>query len=105
MRPKSPRKWGGLALLLAILIVAIGGGLATLPGEASAPAQGEKPAGRTLNLPGKVVAAEQAELHALVAGVVQKIPVELGDRVKAGQVLVEVAAPELEVELVKARAL
>ncbi len=89
----SPWKWGSLVLVLALLAVA------------AAPQQGEQPPRRAVELAGEIVAAEQAELHAPVTGLVQKVHVGLGEHVKAGQLLVELAAPDLELGLEKARAL
>src|SRR5262249_23371188 len=51
---------------------------------------------RHIELPAQVEPSKQAELYARVAGVVQKVHADLGDRVKQGQVLAELAVPELE---------
>ncbi|HVS36881.1 MAG TPA: efflux RND transporter periplasmic adaptor subunit [Gemmataceae bacterium] len=48
---------------------------------------------------GRVEPAEQAGIAARVAGMVDKINVDIGDRVKKGQVLIELSAPELKVEM------
>jgi RND family efflux transporter MFP subunit len=60
---------------------------------------------RTLTLPGQVEASEQTKLYAGVAGFVQKVHVDIGDRVKAGQVLAELSVPELVEELKQKKAL
>src|ERR1043165_3846088 len=60
--------------------------------------QPEKKKPRTFEIPGQVEASEQTKLYAKVAGYVQKIHVDIGDRVRAGQVLAELAVPELEAE-------
>jgi RND family efflux transporter MFP subunit len=58
----------------------------------------------TVQLPGQVEPAEQTKLYAQVAGSVQKIHVDIGDRVRRGQVLADLAVPELNAELVKKKA-
>jgi multidrug efflux pump subunit AcrA (membrane-fusion protein) len=52
-----------------------------------------------INFRGQVQAFEQVDLHARVSGFVEKISVDIGDRVKKGQVLAELAVPELDAEL------
>jgi len=51
---------------------------------------------RITEQPGQVEAFEQAPLFARVAGYVEKLHVDLGDRVKKGQTLAQLTAPELE---------
>lgn len=60
---------------------------------------------RTLEFPGQVEAAEQTKLHAKLAGFVHKVHVDIGDRVKKGQILLELSLPELEAELRQKEAL
>lgn len=72
------------------------------PGTPKVPA-GKKPA---LAILGALEPAEQARLHGRIAGIVQKVNVAIGDRVRKGDVLAELAAPEVEAELrLKAAAL
>ena len=59
-----------------------------------AAARGDAP--RPLIFPGRVAAAEQVGVDARVAAAVDKVNVDIGDRVKKGQVLVELSAPELK---------
>lgn len=67
--------------------------------------QEQKGAGqRALKVPGTVVAAEEARLVARISGIVQKVQVDIGDRVKAGQVLAELAVPDLEATLMQKKA-
>jgi RND family efflux transporter MFP subunit len=47
---------------------------------------------------------EEVELHAKVSGYVKDIDVDFGDRVKAGQLLATLEAPELQAELINAQA-
>jgi RND family efflux transporter MFP subunit len=46
----------------------------------------------------------QVELHAKVSGYVDQIYVDIGDRVKAGQLLAKLEVPELRAELARAKA-
>lgn len=58
----------------------------------------------TLTLPGRTAPIEQARLSSRVAGIVQERHGEIGDRVKAGDVLVVVDAPEIRQQLDRAAA-
>ena len=62
-----------------------------------------KPA-QTVSLPATVEPLEQADLYAKVAGYVTEVAVDIGDHVKAGQVLATTENPELESEIVAAEA-
>ncbi|CAM4371058.1 MULTISPECIES: efflux RND transporter periplasmic adaptor subunit [Myxococcus] len=57
-----------------------------------------------LTLPGTVLPSQRASLHARINGFVGRIHVDLGDRVRAGQLLAELEAPELQAECHRARA-
>ncbi|QSQ17545.1 efflux RND transporter periplasmic adaptor subunit [Myxococcus landrumensis] len=57
-----------------------------------------------LTLPGTVLPIQKASLHARISGFVGRIHVELGDKVRAGQLLAEIEAPELQAECKRARA-
>ncbi|WXH27521.1 Multidrug resistance protein MdtA [Myxococcus stipitatus] len=57
-----------------------------------------------LTLPGTVLPIQRASLHARITGFVGRVHVELGDKVRAGQVLAELEAPELQAECHRARA-
>jgi RND family efflux transporter MFP subunit len=57
-----------------------------------------------LELPGTLLAAQETVLYARSSGYVRSWSVDLGDRVKADQVLAEVAAPELDQQLIQAKA-
>jgi RND family efflux transporter MFP subunit len=59
---------------------------------------------RTLTLPGSVEAFEKAKLYAKVAGYLEKIAVDIGDRVKQGQVLAVLDIPEMTMEYAQAEA-
>jgi RND family efflux transporter MFP subunit len=59
---------------------------------------------RALTLPGTVRALEQTKIYPRVTGYVRRWLVDLGDKVKAGQLLVEIDTPELDAQLAQARA-
>ena len=111
-----------LALVLAVLIVIgfLKGYLpherneATLAAEAGA-ASKELPtvtvvaveqsaATGTLILPGNIEALTEAPVLARATGYIQKRYVDIGDRVKSGQLLAEIDAPELDQQVNQARA-
>lgn len=58
----------------------------------------------TLTLSGRTAPAEQALVSSRANGVVAERRVDIGDTVKAGDVLVTIEAPEVEQELLRARA-
>ena len=53
---------------------------------------------RTTEQPGQVEPFEVAPIHAKLAGYVRSVNVDIGDRVKKGQVLAELDVPEVEAE-------
>lgn len=57
-----------------------------------------------LSLPGSVEAIEQAEINARTSGYVRKRLVDLGDPVRRGQVLAEIAAPDVDLQYQQAAA-
>jgi RND family efflux transporter MFP subunit len=59
---------------------------------------------RTCVLPGSIHAYEAADLFAKVSGFLQKLNVDIGDRVKAGQLLAEIDSPELHRDVDRGRA-
>ncbi len=59
---------------------------------------------RAISLPGTVRALEQTKIYPRVTGYVRKWLVDIGDRVTAGQLLVEIDTPELDAQLSGARA-
>jgi membrane fusion protein, multidrug efflux system len=48
-----------------------------------------------LTIPGELVAYQQVDLYAKVTGFVKELKVDIGSKVKAGQVLITLEAPEL----------
>jgi RND family efflux transporter MFP subunit len=63
------------------------------------------PAERPLALPGDITAFEESPVYARVSGYVSKWTVDIGARVKAGQLLAEIEVPELHQQLRQAQAL
>ena len=59
---------------------------------------------RSLALPGSIEPLEQTTIYPRANGYVRKWLVDLGDRVKEGQSLVEIETPELDQELLQAKA-
>src|SRR5690349_14690811 len=48
-----------------------------------------------LTIPGELLAYQQVDLYAKVTGFVKELKVDIGSKVKAGQVLITLEAPEL----------
>jgi HlyD family secretion protein len=59
---------------------------------------------RTTEQPGQIEAAETTPLYSKLAGYVESVAVDIGDRVKKGQVLAELRVPEVEADLRQKRA-
>ena len=58
----------------------------------------------TVSLPGTTEAFEQANIYARASGYVSRREVDIGSRVKTGQLLVEITAPELDHQIAQAEA-
>src|SRR4051795_9465402 len=58
----------------------------------------------TLDLPGRLEAWQRAPIYARVSGYLKGWSADIGARVKAGQVIAEIEAPELDQQLLQARA-
>ena len=59
---------------------------------------------RSLDVPATVEAFEEAEIYAMVSGYVAALHVDIGDSVKSGAPLLELAVPETEQERLEAKA-
>jgi len=59
---------------------------------------------RSLNVPATIEAFEQADLYAKTAGYLSEVCVDIGDRVKQGDVLAVIDVPEMHKELAQAQA-
>jgi RND family efflux transporter MFP subunit len=60
---------------------------------------------RTTEQPGQIEAIEVTPIQAKLSGYVRNVAVDIGDRVKKGQVLVELDVPEVEADLKQKRAM
>ena len=58
-----------------------------------------------LRLPGSTAALQSAVLHARTSGYLKSFRADIGDRVKAGEVLAEIESPEVDEQLKEARAM
>src|SRR3984957_4670488 len=106
----------GMAVLAAIAVLLMGttgcgpsgGSAATVSTDAAPRAAVVKvkraPLSNTLSIAGEFLPYQEVELHAKVAGYIQKINVDIGDRVHKGDILAILEIPELEAQLQAARA-
>jgi RND family efflux transporter MFP subunit len=102
-----------LTLITMCLAAATGCGHSSAPPSsvsADAPARAaivqvrRSPLSNTLSIAGEFLPYQEVELHAKVAGYIQQINVDIGDRVHKGQVLAVLEIPELDAQLQAARA-
>jgi RND family efflux transporter MFP subunit len=122
--PDKRRRWGGRLLGLAVLLV-LGGGV-TLGGwryvsqhnaalAASEQRRDLAPSLRlaavrasaddvVVSLPATTSAFSVADIFARASGYIEKREVDIGDRVKKGQLLVQIVAPELDHQIAQAEA-
>jgi RND family efflux transporter MFP subunit len=63
-----------------------------------------KTARTTLDLPGRLEAYAQAQLYARVSGYIREWKADIGARVKAGQALADIDAPDLDQQIMQAQA-
>jgi RND family efflux transporter MFP subunit len=118
----SMRTFVGLLFILAALLLA-GYFLGYLPRQrreqvlaaeaqahvSSLPAVNVEPVERSspevhLSLPGNIQAITEAPILARASGYIRKRYVDIGDRVRAGEVLAEIEAPEIDQQIKQARA-
>lgn len=101
------------ALLAAGLTLAASAGLAWAQGRDAGGAEPPMlrvvrpepaPATTEIELPARTAPAEQALIYSRATGVVSERRVDLGDRVKAGQVLAVISAPDVDRSVERARA-
>jgi RND family efflux transporter MFP subunit len=116
---------GGGLIILALALFLVGQGLWARQSDAknletkaskvnvptviiSSPTQsnsiGQKDASNTVDLPGRLEAFSKASLFARVSGYLKSWSVDIGDRVKAGQVLAEIETPDLDQQILQAQA-
>jgi RND family efflux transporter MFP subunit len=107
------RSWIALAIL-AVVVLFAWRWMSRAPSEADNPNHSESGAhiteaavvrverralGNTLTIAGEFKPFQDVEVHAKVAGYIRNINVDVGDHVKAGQVLAVLEVPELAAEL------
>lgn len=85
-------------LSLSVAIATATTALAQTPPEVSVTTPRRGDIHRFVTLPGTLRANQQVTLHAKVAGYLKSISVDVGDTVKAGQLLAELELPELVAE-------
>jgi membrane fusion protein, multidrug efflux system len=116
---------GGGLTILALALLVVGQGLWARQTDAknletkaskvnvptviiSSPIQSNKidqnDASNTVDLPGRLEAFSKASLFARVSGYLKSWSVDIGDRVKAGQVLAEIETPDLDQQILQAQA-
>jgi len=61
-----------------------------------------RPVSRTDDLPAEILPYLIVPVHAKLAGYVERVPVDRGSRVKRGDLLVELSAPELQAQIAEA---
>jgi RND family efflux transporter MFP subunit len=120
--PKPPSRRGvriaGVIALVVIVVVVILG-LATRVFEAkhlktwtddqnvptvNVATPEQKGAGASLQLPGRIEAYTQAPMYARTGGYLKSWMVDIGGKVKAGQLLAEIETPDLDQQLLQAKA-
>jgi RND family efflux transporter MFP subunit len=115
--PRGARVLGGAVLLVLCLALAVGlWKHYSLHAQVMADAEARRdfvPSVRTASVrasgstmsvtwPGTTEAFEQANIYARASGYISKREVDIGSRVKAGQLLVEITAPELDHQIAQA---
>src|SRR4029077_498319 len=115
MHKRFPSILVGIAVpaAVAVLLAAAGcghsgGSSATVSADAAPRAAVVKvrrtPLSNTLTIAGEFLPYQEVELHAKVAGYIRNINVDIGDRVRTGQVIAVLEIPELSAELQGANA-
>ena len=62
------------------------------------------PSGATVEIPGQTMALLETPIYARVDGYIRQRTVEMGDRVKKGQLMMELDTPDLDQQIEQARA-
>jgi RND family efflux transporter MFP subunit len=106
---RSPLILIGSALLLAFPYIALVGCKGKQPDSAPAPTASVAPVTRgdlasTLSVAGAFQPYQEVDLHAKVSGYIRRINVDIGDRVKTGQVIATLEVPELNAQVSAAQA-
>lgn len=98
------RRMGWLVLGLALMLGWVrGAGAGDVPVAAVVPV-GRADLAKVLTIPAEFRPYEEVSVHAKVSGYVAQMLVDIGDRVKAGQLLATLEVPELDAEWHRAQA-
>jgi len=98
---KRISRWAGAYFRVTALMAVLG---TAFPQSTPLVAVIAKPISRTVDLPGEFQAFESVEIHAKVRGYVERVLVDRGSLVKRGQLLVELAAPEMSAQIAELEA-
>ncbi len=114
---RGVRLAGVIALVVVVLVVIFGLAtrlfearhLKTWTNEQTVPTVNvatpeQKGAGSPLQLPGRIEAYTQAPMYARTGGYLKSWKVDIGGKVKAGQLLAEIETPDLDQQLLQAKA-
>jgi len=114
--PSGPKGWGRIAITGAIAIAVIGMGWRWWSGRSAEQGTDDQPiatvqviklkaakAGADLTLPGDIQAYASAPIHAQVSGYVQKWYVDIGGKVKKGDLLAQIDPRTYQASLAQAR--
>lgn len=114
--PSSVKRFLIAGAVVAAVVVAAGTGLRVMKVRSLAAEardletptvsifQPSKGKGSDLTLPGRLQAWDEAPVYARTGGYLRRWYVDIGDRVKAGQLLAEIDAPEVDQQLASAQA-
>src|SRR4051794_1149024 len=109
---KAPRRETGAGLAALGILALLGSGCGGPAGEGAAKAETAGPpvtkvttvapermtVRRTTEQPGQIEAVELTAMHARLAGYVEDVSADIGDRVKKGQVMARLRVPEVEAD-------
>ena len=104
MRAKNVIVTSRVALLL-VLLACLAFPLTLAQSQQSAPVDTVEPMASTIERPGRLVAFDQVDVYSKVTAFVEEVHADLGDRVKKGQLLAKLTAPEQEQTLEKKKGL
>ncbi len=91
-------------VMLCVLVQSFANAASEPPSSPQKSISGDTPAASQVVLPAEVVAYQSALLTAKVAGYLKKIPVDKGDKVKAGDLIADIEVPELLADRLQYRA-
>ncbi len=89
--------------LIPLFLFVIGAGAQQVP-TVDAARVAALPVERKVDLPGELLPYQKTEIRAKISGFVQKVLVDRGARVRAGDVLAELVAPEMDARIAEADA-